>query len=163
MKRRPRTRRILKWVGLAGCVLILASWLLSYVMAIRYMRPDWHISLSKGHVVFKEYNWWRPNRRLFPLGWQTDSPFDASLRPDPRYTADFYNLWIVRHYKSTSWNTTAVSLWLPLLFVAIPAAVLWHRDRRPPPGHCKSCGYDLTGNVSGVCPECGQPCATDSS
>jgi hypothetical protein len=22
---------------------------------------------------------------------------------------------------------------------------------------CKSCGYDLTGNVSGICPECGTP------
>ena len=23
-------------------------------------------------------------------------------------------------------------------------------------GHCPACGYDLTGNVSGVCPECGK-------
>ncbi len=30
------------------------------------------------------------------------------------------------------------------------------RDRRRvPPGHCRRCGYDLTGNKSGVCPECG--------
>ena len=33
----------------------------------------------------------------------------------------------------------------------------WHRRRQPPPGHCQKCGYDLTGNVSGVCPECGTP------
>ncbi|MDB5356511.1 MAG: hypothetical protein JWN24_2964 [Phycisphaerales bacterium] len=25
-----------------------------------------------------------------------------------------------------------------------------------PPGHCLACGYDLTGNVSGTCPECGR-------
>lgn len=25
------------------------------------------------------------------------------------------------------------------------------------PGHCRGCGYDLAGNVSGVCPECGKP------
>ena len=25
----------------------------------------------------------------------------------------------------------------------------------PLPGHCRRCGYDLRGNVSGVCPECG--------
>jgi len=25
-----------------------------------------------------------------------------------------------------------------------------------PTGHCHRCGYDLTGNVSGVCPECGE-------
>jgi hypothetical protein len=28
--------------------------------------------------------------------------------------------------------------------------------RITPPGHCPNCGYDLTGNVSGVCPECGE-------
>ncbi len=26
---------------------------------------------------------------------------------------------------------------------------------RYPPGHCQTCGYNLTGNVSGICPECG--------
>ncbi len=26
-----------------------------------------------------------------------------------------------------------------------------------PPGSCQRCGYDLTGNVSGRCPECGKP------
>ena len=25
-----------------------------------------------------------------------------------------------------------------------------------PAGHCRTCGYNLTGNVSGVCPECGE-------
>ncbi len=24
-------------------------------------------------------------------------------------------------------------------------------------GHCQQCGYNLTGNTSGVCPECGTP------
>jgi hypothetical protein len=28
--------------------------------------------------------------------------------------------------------------------------------RRIPRGHCQKCGYDLTANVSGVCPECGE-------
>lgn len=26
-----------------------------------------------------------------------------------------------------------------------------------PPGHCQTCGYDLTGNTSGRCSECGSP------
>lgn len=30
-------------------------------------------------------------------------------------------------------------------------ASLWNR----PPGLCNKCGYDLRGNTSGVCPECG--------
>ena len=30
-------------------------------------------------------------------------------------------------------------------------------------GICSSCGYNLTGNVSGVCPECGKPIANQGS
>jgi hypothetical protein len=26
-----------------------------------------------------------------------------------------------------------------------------------PPGHCRGCGYNLAGNRTGVCPECGRP------
>jgi hypothetical protein len=49
-----------------------------------------------------------------------------------------------------------VPIWIPLLVVALPTAFVWWRDRRRiPPGHCQICGYNLTGNVSGRCPECG--------
>ncbi|MCO6438475.1 MAG: hypothetical protein J5J06_15400 [Phycisphaerae bacterium] len=50
------------------------------------------------------------------------------------------------------WFVLAVGL-LPLL---LPVA-LEIRRRRIPPGHCRKCRYDLTGNTSGVCPECGTP------
>jgi hypothetical protein len=45
-------------------------------------------------------------------------------------------------------------LWLPLLLVALPTAyfLLWYHHRAP--GSCIRCGYDLTGNTTGVCPEC---------
>jgi hypothetical protein len=47
-------------------------------------------------------------------------------------------------------------LWIPLLACATPAGLLWLRDsRRIAPGCCTRCGYDLTGNLSGRCPECG--------
>ena len=45
--------------------------------------------------------------------------------------------------------------WIPLLALAIPTVWLWWPERRHPPGHCRKCGYDLTGNVTGVCSECG--------
>lgn len=50
---------------------------------------------------------------------------------------------------------------LPMWCVAIPAvafAALMVRISRGyiAPGHCRRCGYDLTANISGVCPECGR-------
>ena len=39
---------------------------------------------------------------------------------------------------------------------ALLAALIAARPRKPGPGHCRKCGYDLTGNVSGKCPECGE-------
>jgi hypothetical protein len=55
-------------------------------------------------------------------------------------------------------------LWpLPLLFAIYPTIVLirgpLRRRRRRKRGLCIRCGYDLTGNVSGVCPECATPAA----
>ena len=50
----------------------------------------------------------------------------------------------------------AWSIWC---IFAITAAliVFWWTTPKPVPGHCLTCGYNLTGNVSGRCPECGEP------
>ena len=39
----------------------------------------------------------------------------------------------------------------------VVVAVLLARRREYPRGHCRACGYNLRGNVSGVWPECGEP------
>ena len=51
-----------------------------------------------------------------------------------------------------------VGAWLPLLVLAGAVWLLARpmiRARRRRPGSCVTCGYDLTGNTSGRCPECG--------
>ena len=51
-----------------------------------------------------------------------------------------------------------IPLWLPLLLTLLVILILVVRNRRRiPVGHCTRCRYDLTGNTSGVCPECGMP------
>jgi hypothetical protein len=52
---------------------------------------------------------------------------------------------------NTGWS---FPLWpVPATLAAV--VVLVPRSRRKP-GHCR-CGYNLTGNTSGTCPECGEP------
>lgn len=59
-------------------------------------------------------------------------------------------------------------IWVLTAFFGVPALVrffpaerVYHRIRRRisrhRPGICPTCSYDLTGNASGVCPECGTP------
>ena len=58
----------------------------------------------------------------------------------------------------SDWSVV-LPLWLPSAILFLPVAFFWWRDRRRrSPTACRSCGYDLTGNVSGVCPECGVAC-----
>ncbi len=56
----------------------------------------------------------------------------------------------------------SVPIWLLLLAIGLPTCALYFRRRRRRPGHCVQCDYDLTGNVTGVCPECGLAYAPDT-
>lgn len=47
-----------------------------------------------------------------------------------------------------------IPVWMPLILAA--GVLLWPR-RRHRGSRCARCSYDLTGNVSGRCPECGEP------
>ncbi len=52
---------------------------------------------------------------------------------------------------------------LLVMFWAFGPGILllfWFETRRRMPGHCHVCAYNLTGNVSGICPECGTPIAS---
>ena len=64
------------------------------------------------------------------------------------------------------WSTARISLphWLLLATTVMPTAVLFWRDRRRriPPGYCQKCEYDLRSNVSGKCPECGEPIPSET-
>ena len=67
--------------------------------------------------------------------------------------------------EALTWLRDSNEIVFPLLFVCVLIGALlsvraW--DRRPPvfiPPECETCGYNLTGNQSGRCPECGQAMA----
>ena len=53
---------------------------------------------------------------------------------------------------------TSVSIALRNAIMLVGGTVLlWRRMHLCATARCQNCGYDLTGNTSGVCPECGEP------
>jgi hypothetical protein len=76
------------------------------------------------------------------------------------YPPQSWNWEYTWHFHHETWNPgweINVPLWMPLLLAAGATALLFWRSRRRYPGYCVRCGYSLTGNTSGVCPECGEP------
>lgn len=64
------------------------------------------------------------------------------------------------------WYTLGVLLALTGMLTLVASGTLWTirrfwRKKATEMGRCGCCGYDLTGNTSGRCPECGKPCAHD--
>ena len=67
----------------------------------------------------------------------------------------FGNLPHLIQYPTLGFTDLLFPLWIPFVLSGAMSVWLERRGRRPSPGHCLTCGYDLTGNTSGVCSECG--------
>src|SRR5262249_44817741 len=46
-------------------------------------------------------------------------------------------------------------LWIPVLLAILPSLWIRWMAAAGPPSRCAICGYDLAGNTTGICPECG--------
>jgi len=53
------------------------------------------------------------------------------------------------------WPPQEAWVWIGLSIAPGIIAIVFNRTPRSKPGHCTKCGYNLTGNTSGVCSECG--------
>lgn len=88
--------------------------------------------------------------------------------------SEYYYLWRIpgelrRHVLPSSYSADTLGfLYLPLWPLTAPivgwSIVRWHRCRSPEAHDCcDSCGYNLTGNVSGICSECGTAIPPDKA
>ena len=125
-----------RWVfrlGFVLCVMIVA------VSVASFWRPFTVWPPSGRAVTLSESTFWmaRPTPSGFP-------------RADRIQVVGGFRLW-----PTTGMGLLVLPTWMFLLVVLIPMLVAWRQLRRKyPPGHCLTCGYNLTGNMSGVCPEC---------
>ncbi len=127
-----------KWAGLVVCVLLFAQWAASLVWNIA-----WCDGRHGGFWLYRGAIWTHPFANA-ATGIFHQPSFDVVWWSDPSRNASFG-------------ATACLPMWIPLVIIAVPTVILWLRGSPLPDGHCSNCGYNLTGNVSGVCPECGAP------
>ena len=106
------------------------------------------IQLDEGHIVFGR-TYCSPGMTLTGPTPITARSFVRDFRANQRFACSFPS-------PDGRWHVQ-VPVWSILLAVGVPTLFTWKplRLRRRKPGHCIACGYDLAGNTTGICPECG--------
>jgi hypothetical protein len=121
------------------------------------------ITSTRGVFVIwrKDDNWLD-----YGLRYATESPFDpiAELQrlsiPFTAFAGFFStnSLLALKKTPNEFIGALGVPHWFPMLLFAVPRTMrirsILKQRRLAMSGHCRRCGYNLTGNVSGVCPEC---------
>ncbi|HRX83463.1 MAG TPA: hypothetical protein P5572_00425 [Phycisphaerae bacterium] len=149
MKRRRR-HRVLKRLGLLACATLIALWIVSLRYGVSYfsLQSGYTIGVGSGAISLDVFN--RPS--------VTFAGADGDV--------DFWERWLVSDVSGWPWfrlkrdksgivTFYLIPLWIPLLAAIAFTATVRAKNRRLPANHCQTCGYDLTGNEAGRCPECG--------
>ncbi len=147
-----RTRRVLKWATTALAGVVLLSWALSFRWTLSYLHfsPDRQIIEVRAGCVAVWLNFAKKNARPGFYVWDYRHA-SGGLRRE--------RMGLFLPYTVEWWwqKLIVIPLWIMFLPMMAISTLFWwlgHRGRLPP-GSCKDCGYNLTGNVSGRCPECG--------
>lgn len=164
MARLRRRWRVVKWGGSALTLLIAFAGSMSMLGSCGYygrtgalypgsgLGPQVRVvAVGAGSVYYQSH----PDNDFYgipsdeiPRGWVADRLELRTILPHIR--------WWPSHTPGWASRDLIVPLWIPFLLLALPTAFLvWLDRRRIPPHCCQCCGYDLTGNTRGVCPECG--------
>lgn len=107
--------------------------------------------------------------RLFPMGARRKVEFPIELSGNfttvetTQSVEELVASWFLPSFTVAPTPTARIpGLFLVAAFAIGGHLLLRHSRRRRADGGCPRCKYDLTGNLSGVCPECGTPVALSS-
>ncbi len=146
-RQRPLSLRWPKWVGLLACLLLASLWGFSLLGSLGYgpiHKVDQEAPLDTGVFAFLT------NGTVHLITLHCDPGWSFEWSPSLNVA------WLPGSWAGNGGSSGWLPIWMGLLPVGAATAILWLCDRRPPSGHCRFCGYNLTGNVSGTCPECGR-------
>ena len=157
----PYRRAAYRWLArfcAAVCVLVATTWVLSgFYSCMVSCYGEFTIAVARGNLTVS-----------YDLGDITDQFLGRGPRwflnrtDQLDHTRRFRLDWTPPHTATCAqstqgtWKEVVIPFWFAFALAATAFVLLWRRARRLPPGHCRGCGYNLTGNVSGRCPECGR-------
>lgn len=159
MQKQGLFRRLIKWGGVAFCLVLLAAWGVS---------TKWHFAFAfKTHVGLIEGNL---EHGVIHVLWDQGTHY---VNHEPEYVGKKMPLGFMRSWgENLDWSFDPFTqgldgfsgqaelrfhMGLPLLIACFCTFFYWrHLARRFPPGHCFVCGYNLTGTDHERCPECGK-------
>lgn len=166
------SRRVLKWCSVLFFLLMGIVWAISLNWECTYWASavgvnSWGVGVNSGQVFFVSKRNPQPLRNTFMLIALNDKrPFswDHPLASLPFYSNRSIAFWFLPHFPHWngifgglhSYRMVIVPIPLILLLgIILTMIVVWRDRKRIPSNCCQGCGYNLTGNTSGICPECG--------
>jgi hypothetical protein len=143
-------------MGAAVVVLWVRSYFRSDVIAHQSRMSEdgqvaWWAASSGGGL---RIGWQRriPDAKSFPPGFEYKPGFPARQEYDHGRGGFGYNN---RPFAFGIWRNVGAPHWAVAFVLLAAGAPCLYRRKPLEPGRCRRCGYNLTGNTSGVCPECG--------
>jgi hypothetical protein len=156
MRRQSWTWRTTRFSSALLCFSMTILWAVSNLLTVCFSWSESHTHKVMNSVFLwpGEIEW----SGVMPSSANSPRDFDLTMKPrNPGFSPN--NRWILHaHFVSNGApvHVIILPLWIPLAPTLVITIVILFLDRRSKKaGHCLECGYNLTGNVSGVCPECG--------
>jgi hypothetical protein len=154
MNHRHRLFNIAAAISLALCVAMIA---LCFRSCDRYddFRLTRHVSIWQSDGQLGLTKWTRVVMVAHETG-PAEEDLNHRILQAPRN--EHLGVSITRHGAIPVESAVSVS-YVSLILISLALPFIWlvrpHPRRVTNPSVCSACGYNLTGNTSGVCPECG--------
>jgi len=147
----PNRKRLLRSLLICGSAAVAVSLLAASFSFIKWsgngpilivsIAPLGGVSIGGGGFMYQSH---------LPKGWP--QYYFSMIQSDASPSFSFWAL----TFASPKGMALQMPTWMLIWITGLPTLALYLASRRPLPGHCR-CGYNLTGNTSGICPECGNP------
>ncbi|MCB9856768.1 MAG: hypothetical protein H6818_13895 [Phycisphaerales bacterium] len=148
-RRTPRYLKLLQVVTLA----LWLTWGFSVIWSLELMSPKSSIGIANG-CIYLIWKWPAPLKHYIP----NECMLSRSDYVQERFLPSYESGRRVPATGGMTWPLIAIPIWI--LAIPLAVGVIYLRRRRPlldDSPRCANCGFDLTGNESGICPECGTP------